>query len=128
MNTPSYILIESSEYFEILHMSNVQMQNYEYVEIIRQVIQFLDYGSASIKSNLGKIINFNLLFTNFTDEQKKILNYLASDILIRLYNKCCELGMFLKNNTNNNIEYFPYYVENIDTMNLLFICNEPLKP
>lgn len=120
----SYLLIDGWEFYSSFDNIGFTVNDYQRIEITRQIISHLDYGQQSITNALGNPIKYALLSNNFTEQEKEILNKVASDIMVRLYMKCCALGMF-EVNQENGVSFFPYFPEHVSVGTIAFMKSSP---
>lgn len=117
-------MINNWEFISSFDLLPFEVNTYQRIEILRQLISHLDFGQTSIESHIANPINYELLLNSFTDEQKYLLNELSTDVMIRLYMKCCEYGMFDTDSSSGN-KYFPYFPEHITHGTIVFMKSDP---
>lgn len=120
----SCLIIDNWQFYNSFDYLGFDITNYQRIEIQRQLIQHFEFGNLTLKEKISNPINYSLLSNSFTDEQKNRLNEASSDVMIRLYMKCCELGMFDINQESGN-SYFPYFPEHITAGTIVFIKSDP---
>lgn len=120
----SCLLINNWEYYSCFSNLPFEVSDYQRIEIIRQILGHFDFGNNGIKNALPNPINYGLLSNNFTEQEKQLLNSVTSDVMIRLYMKCCELNMFDTHKESGN-SYFPYYPEHIAAGTIVFMKSDP---
>lgn len=117
-------MLDNWEFYSSFDKLDFEVNSYQRIEILRQLISHFDFGNISLEQHILNPINYDLLSNSFTQENKEALNSVSTDIMIRLYMKCCAYGMFDTHEDSGN-KYFPYFPEHITPGTIAFIKSDP---
>lgn len=93
-------------------------------EMINQIFASFEGDFRNISIKLANFIKYDLVFPfPINDETKNELNEIVYEIALGLFFECRTHGLFASN--DQGIQYFPYYLENLNQSTCLLRVDQP---